>query len=210
MPRILHASLLVVLVWLPSLAAAQPAARAAAGGAVMFVGSSTFHRWADLEKQMEPLPIVNRAVDGLYTGDILRMIDPVVVPARPRVVGYYAGSNDVSAGDSADAIFARIRQFVDRVSTALPDTQIVFVSMNRAPEKRHRWDAVDAINRRVAAYATESKNLQYVDVNRVLFTADGSPRLDFYMPDQLHLRPAAYVEFARILKPVLTYAFSGP
>jgi hypothetical protein len=44
----------------------------------------------------------------------------------------------------------------------------------------------------------------------VLFTADGSPRLDFYMPDQLHLRPAAYVEFARILKPVLTYAFSGP
>ena len=58
------------------------------------------------------------------------------------------------------------------------------------------------------AYAT--KRLQYVDVNPVLFNRDGTPRLEVYMPDQLHLRPAAYEGFARILKPALTKAFETP
>jgi lysophospholipase L1-like esterase len=61
----------------------------------------------------------------------------------------------------------------------------------------------------VQAYAAESKRLQYVDVNPVLFNRDGTPRIELYVSDQLHLRPAAYEEFARILKPVLTNAFEA-
>lgn len=194
----------------PTVAPAQSSgASPAPDGVVLFVGSSIFHRWTNLTKQMEPLPVVNRGIDGLQTGDLLPMIDRVVIPARPRVLVYYAGSNDVDAGDSSGAIVGRIRQFVERVSAALPATRIVFVSVNRAPEKQDRWDVVDAVNRQVEAYAAQTKRLQYVDVNPVLFK-DGAPRLDFFMPDELHLRPAAYVEFARILKPVLTSAFVTP
>jgi lysophospholipase L1-like esterase len=138
------------------------------------------------------------------------MIDRTVLPLKPKVVVYYCGSNDVDAGDSAVGIFGRIKQFVERVSMALPATRIVFVSINRAPEKRDRWDVVDAVNRRVEAYATETRRLQYVDVNPVLFNGDGSPRIDLYMPDELHLRPPAYEGFARILKPILTKAFETP
>jgi lysophospholipase L1-like esterase len=58
----------------------------------------------------------------------------------------------------------------------------------------------------VAAYAPETGRLQFVDVNPVLFRRDGTPRFELYMPDGLHLRPAAYEEFARILKPVLIRA----
>lgn len=177
---------------------------------VLFVGSSIFHRWTDLSAQMAPLPVVNRAIDGLQTADVLRMVDRVVIPSKPKVVVYYAGSNDVNAGEPAAAIAGRIRQFVDRVAMALPATRIVFVSINRAPEKQDRWDVVDAVNRQVGAYAAQLGRLEYVDVNPVLFNRDGTPRLGFYMSDQLHLRPAAYEEFARILKPVLTKAFESP
>ena len=178
-------------------------------GRVLFVGSSIFHRWTNLTTQMSPLPVVNRGVDGFMTGNVLRMVDSVVA-SRPKVVVYYAGSNDVDAGDAAPAIVGRIRQFVDRVTVALPATRIVFVSINRAPEKEDRWDVVDAVNDQVKAYAAQSRRLQYVDVNPALFNRDGTPRFDFYMPDELHLRPAAYEEFARILKPVLTNAFESP
>jgi lysophospholipase L1-like esterase len=186
---------------------AQSAQTSAAGsaGPILFVGSSIFHRWTNLTAQMAPLPVVNRGIDGLQTADLLRMIDPVVIPARPRIVAYYGGSNDVDAGDTAEAIVNRIQQFVDRVTKALPSTPIVFVSVNRAPEKRQRWDVVDAINRRIAALAADnSKHLHYVDVNPALFNTDGTPRLDFYVGDQLHFKPPAYEEFTRILKPVLT------
>jgi lysophospholipase L1-like esterase len=179
-------------------------------GAVVFVGSSIFRRWTRLSEQMAPLPVVNRGIDGIQTMHVLAMIDRTVLPLKPKVVVYYCGSNDVDAGDSAEAIFGRIRQFVDRVSAALPATRIVFVSINRAPEKQDRWDVVDAVNRQVEAYAAKTTRLQYVDVNPVLFNRDGSPRIDLYMPDELHLRPPAYEGFARILKPILTKAFETP
>jgi len=106
-------------------------------------------------------------------------------------------------------IVDRIRQFVDRVAAALPETRVVFVSINRAPEKRGRWDVVDEVNRQIAGDAARAKHLQYVDVNPVLFNADGTPRIELYVSDQLHFRPAAYDAFAKILKPVLTAAFEG-
>jgi lysophospholipase L1-like esterase len=179
-----------------------PAAATGPGG-IVFVGSSIFHRWTSLASQMAPLPVMNLAFDGAQTDDLLRLVDSRVLPLRPRVVAYYGGSNDVDAGESAAAIFDRIRQFIDRVTTALPDTRIVFVSINLAPEKEARWSVVNEVNRRVELYAAQRNHVEYVDVNPVLFNRDGTSRTELFMSDQLHLRPLAYEEFARILKPAL-------
>jgi len=179
-------------------------------GPIVFVGSSIFHRWTQLSTQMAPLPIANIAFDGAQTDDWNRLIDSRVIPLKPKVVAYYCGSNDVSAGDSAARIVARIRQFIDRVTKALPDTTIVFVSVNKAPEKRDRWDVVDDINRQMQKYAEKNPRVQFVDVNPALANSDGSPRMEFFMNDQLHLRPPAYEEFTMILKPVLEGAFRRP
>ena len=115
-----------VLVWALALAV-LPGPAIAQEGPVLFVGSSIFHRWTRLAEQMAPLPIVNRAIDGLMTPDVLAMVDRAVLPLHPRVVVYYCGSNDVDAGEPADAIVARIRRFVDRVLEASPTTRLVFV-----------------------------------------------------------------------------------
>ena len=175
-------------------------------GTILFVGSSIFHRWNELSKQMAPLPITNIAFDGASTDDWNRLIESRVIPAKPKVIAYYCGSNDIDAGDSASRIVARIRLFIDKVTTALPDTRVIFVSVNRAPEKRDRWDVVDDINRQIERYADRNPRVLFVDVNPVLANADGSPKMELFMNDQLHLRPPAYEEFAKVLKPVLTKA----
>ena len=66
------------------------------------------------------------------------------------------------------------------------------------------------MNRRVEAFALGSKELQYVVVNSALSNRDGTPKLELYLSDQLHFRPAAYDELTRILKPVLMTAFGTP
>jgi len=175
-------------------------------GTILFVGSSIFHRWTQLTPQMAPLPVDNIAFDGALTDDWNRLIDSRVIPAKPRVIAYYCGSNDIDAGDSPTRIVARIRQFFDRVTKALPDARIVFVSVNKAPEKREWWDVVDDINRQMQKFAERNPRVQFVDVNPVLLNADGTSRTELFMNDQRHLRPAAYEEFAKILKPVLTKA----
>src|SRR5215467_2607556 len=191
-------------------AACTRAVSAAPAGPIVFVGSSIFHRWTALATQMAPLPIVNIAFDGAQTSDMLRLVDSRVVPYKPRVVAYYCGSNDVDAGDDGAAIFERIQQFIVRTRTALPDVRIVFVSVIRAPEKQSRWDVVNDVNRRVQVYAAATKGIAFVDVNPLVFSADGTPRFDLYLSDQLHFRPKAYEAFAAALKPVLTSAFEKP
>jgi lysophospholipase L1-like esterase len=191
-------------------AAATPAVGAAAAGPIVFVGSSIFHRWTALSTQMAPLPIVNLAFDGAQTDDMLRLVDSRVVPYKPRVVAYYCGSNDVDAGEKPEVIFDRILQFIVRARAALPEVRIVFVSVIRAPEKQSRWDAVDDVNRRVQAYSAGTRGIEFVDVNPLVFTADGTPRFDLYLSDQLHFRPKAYEAFATVIKPVLANAFEKP
>src|SRR6266853_5287127 len=92
---------------------------------LVFVGSSIFHRWPNLAAQMAPLPVMNRAFDGAQTTDMLRILDSVLTDEMPKVIVYYCGSNDVSAGQPATAIFDRIREFFARVSTARPGTRLV-------------------------------------------------------------------------------------
>jgi len=185
-------------------------AAAPAAGPIVFVGSSIFHRWTALVAQMAPLPIVNLAFDGAQTDDVLRLVESRVVPYKPKVVVYYCGSNDVDAGEAAEAIVARIRQFIVRTRTALPDVHFVFVSVIRAPEKQGRWDVVDEVNRRVQLYAAGTRQVEFADVNPLFFTAEGTPRFDLYLSDQLHFRPKAYEAFAAAIKPVLTNAFARP
>jgi lysophospholipase L1-like esterase len=178
-------------------------------GGIVFVGSSIFHRWSRLAQQMAPLPIVNIAFDGAETGDMLRLIDSRLVPMRPKVVAYYAGSNDIDAGEPAKAIVGRIRQFIERLTAALPDSHIIFMSINRAPEKQDRWDVVDAVNHEIEMYAAKHPQLEYIDVNPVLFNRDGTPRLELFLSDRLHFRPQAYEEFVPLLKPALTKALAA-
>ena len=89
-----------------------------------------------------------------------------------------------------------------------PDTRIYFVSINRAPQKQDKWDVVDAANGIIRAFCERTGNMGFIDVNPALFDAEGKARLELYLPDKLHFLEPAYVEFTKIIKPVLTKAWA--
>ena len=64
----------------PMAAPGVAAADAADPQGILFVGSSIFHRWTNLQAQMAPLPISNIAFDGAQTDDMLRIVDAYVLP----------------------------------------------------------------------------------------------------------------------------------
>jgi lysophospholipase L1-like esterase len=183
----------------------QDKANPPADGSILFIGSSIFRLWSTVVSDMAPLPVYNRAFGGSQTPDMLRHFDALVEPHKPRIIVYYCGSNDVNAGQSADAIAGRIHEFATRVGTSLPGTKMIFVSINRSPDKEKRWDVVDAVNTRVRdQFTKEFAYLSYIDVNPALFDANGKSRVELYRPDMLHFHPPAYVEFTKIVKPILT------
>ena len=190
---------------------------------VVFVGSSIFREWRearDFAADLAPLPAVNRAFGGSTARDQMRddIMDAIVFPHEPRVLVYYCGSNDLNEGESPRRIrdaFAtwsekalaardvgaspRRSSFLSRKETkhahALNQIQIVFVSINRAPQKRPLWDALDETNRLVKAYCeARGETHAFVDVNPALFE-DGArmtvPKTSLFRDDGLHFEPSA-------------------
>ncbi len=189
---------------------AEDQAHPPAEGSILFIGSSIWRLWSTVVEDMAPLPVYNRAFGGSQTPDMLRHFDALVVPHKPRIIVYYCGSNDVNAGQSADAIAGRIHEFAARVGRSLPGTKLIFASINRSPDKQKRWDVVDAVNARVRDdFTKEFAFLSFVDLNPALFDAAGKARVDLYLPDMLHFKPPAYVAFTEIVKPVLTKAWAS-
>ncbi len=177
--------------------------------AILFIGSSIFRQWSGLTAQMAPLPVFNRAFGGSLTTDLVYYMNQVVLPYEPRVIVYYCGSNDVNEGRTAAQIFDGFRRFVDQVHGQLPKARILYVSINRAPQKKDRWDVVDSANELAQAYCAKKSLLEFIDVNPSLFDESGQPRLELYQADQLHFKDAAYEGFTRIIRPAVERAWAN-
>ncbi len=177
----------------------------------MFTGSSIFQFWTHLAEQMAPLPVLNRAIAGTVTQDMLDRIGQLVLPYQPRIVVYYCGSNDISAGEDAGPILERTKRYVQILHEKLPHTVFYYASINKAPEKRARWDVVAAVNREMERYSREAPKVGYINLNPVLFDNRNKVRLELFLPDGLHFRPdsTAYLEFSQIVKPILTKAWQN-
>ena len=178
-------------------------------GGIVFTGSSIFQFWTHLREQMAPLPVLNRAIAGTVTQDMLNRIGQLVLPYQPRIVVYYCGSNDISAGEEAGPIIERTKRYVRVLHDRLPNTFFFYTSIQKAPEKRARWDVVDAVNREMQRYSQNAVNVGYIDLNPVLFDSQKKLREALFLPDGLHFRPdsTAYLEFSQIIKPILTQAW---
>lgn len=210
------AALIVASAGIPIPARAQtavpsPVNRAASPehGGIVFTGSSIFQFWTHLREQMAPLPVLNRAIAGTVTQNMLNRIGELVLQYQPRIVVYYCGSNDISAGEEAPPIIERTKRYVQVLHEKLPNTVFFYTSIQKAPEKRARWDVVEAVNREMERYSREAMNVGYIDLNPVLFDSHKNVRESLFLPDGLHFRPdsTAYLEFSQIIKPILTNAW---
>ena len=172
-------------------------------GIILFIGSSIFKQWTNVVENMAPLPVFNRAFGGSRTSDILERMDQIVLPYSPKLIVYYAGGNDISNREPAAAVFGRIYDFERRVRAKLPETRIVFVSIDRAPQKRDRWDVVDAANALIRDYCAVTPHLTFVNMTPVTHDEKGEPRLELYKDDGLHFKPSTYARFTDVIKPVV-------
>jgi len=223
--RGLRVLLLVVLAFLPALhhASAQDTAAAKSPrflsqiqaferedsvhppprGCILFIGSSIFRRWTRLAEQMAPLPVLNRAFGGSRTDEVYHFMDRIVLPYAPREIVYYCGSNDINARRTPDEILGWFARFAVRLDSLLPDTRLLYVSINRAPQKRDRWGRVDSANALIRAFCSASPRRAFIDVNTVLADAAGEPVPGMYLPDSLHLTDRAYEAMTGVIRPIL-------
>ncbi|PYR69964.1 MAG: hypothetical protein DMF87_23130 [Acidobacteria bacterium] len=172
--------------------------------AIVFIGASSIVRW-DLKKSFPELgeQAINRGFGGSLAADSVRYADRIVIPYKPRMVVFYAGDNDVEANHTPQQIADDFTAFDRKVHAALPETQIVFISI-KPSIRRFPWiEQIKGANALVKQYCATHPHLTFVDIVPQMLGPDGKPRKELLVEDGLHMTPAGYKIWNDALRPIL-------
>lgn len=170
--------------------------------AVVFVGSSSIRYWPTAEA-FGDLPVINRGFGGSFMADSVYYADAFVLKYRPKVVVVYAGDNDCTGGILPRSIADDFVKLAERIHTALPNTEIICLSVKRSQSRRNVWPQMAQVNQYYKEYASRKDYITYVDVDAVLQKEKDTPDPAFYLSDQLHLNEQGYAVWNRWLSPIL-------
>ena len=171
--------------------------------AVLFVGSSSFRLWSDLETSFPKTKVINRGFGGSVIKDSTYYADRIVLPYHPRMVVLYAGDNDIAQGRTPEGVCADFVEFANKVRAGLPDVKIAYVSIKPCPL---RWKLVDKVrdaNSRIKRYIHTQKRMSYINVFDAQLGPDGQPIPELYREDGLHPTKACYQLWTKIIAPYL-------
>ena len=175
--------------------------------AVLLSGASTFRRWSKAAEALHGFPVINRGFGGSKTTEVLGYMERITLPYHPRVVVFHCGSNDLNAGDTAEAVAGRVREYLTRLRKDNPDCAFILLSTTHAPSRRKAWDAMKQADALFQQIAKSEKGVTYVDINPALSLPDGEPRPDVYASDNLHPNDKGYEGIIAILRPALDQAW---
>lgn len=177
------------------------AARAPKSCAFLFVGSSTIRFWRTLDQDMAPYPVINRGFGGSKIADVDFYFDRVVSPYRPRAIFFYAGENDLAAGQGVEEVVANFERFLAMKTAALGDVPVYFISLKPSKLRLAQMPLQAEVNSRIKALADARPDLDYVDVLPAMLD-QGQPK-DIFVGDGLHMTQDGYALWTGVVRPVL-------
>lgn len=171
--------------------------------AVVFVGASSIRRWTTLAADFPGVPVVNRGFGGSELTDSVFFADRIVLPYAPRLVVIYAGENDLQAGKNPESVLGDFQKISAKIHAALPNTKIVFLAIKESPSRAKIRENVLRANALIAAECAKDPRRIFVDVATPMLDAAGKTRPELFVEDQLHLKPAGYAIWTKVLTPHL-------
>ncbi len=172
---------------------------------ILFVGSSSFTKWKDVSNYFPGYTILNRGFGGSTLTDVIRYAYDIIIPYKPKQVVIYCGENDLASKDSitADEVLNRVKTLFGMIRTNLPKTRIDFVSIKPSPVRASIQYKVKAANKMIKVFFKKQKHAAFIDVYDAMLDANGQMREELYLEDRLHMKPAGYEIWRRIMEPYL-------
>ena len=169
---------------------------------IVFVGSSSIRFWNTLQKDMAPLPVLNRGFGGAQLSHVIHFVDRTVIRYRPRAVVLYAGDNDLDerTGKTAEDVVRDFRTFVSTVQAAVPDVRIYYLSIKPSRLRWSDWPRQQKANAEISALCAGDPRLGYIDIATSMLAAGEPPPRSFFRFDGLHLSAKGYALWAGIIK----------
>jgi lysophospholipase L1-like esterase len=172
---------------------------------ILFVGSSSFTKWTDVQNYFPGYTIINRGFGGSSLPDVIRYEKEVIFKYQPKQIVIYCGENDLAASDTitGDLVFQRFKQLFSDIRKTLPNVPLVFISLKPSPSRWRLKEKQITANKLIEDYLKKQKNAQFVSVWNAMLGADGKPKPDLFIEDNLHMNAKGYAIWQKLLQPYL-------
>jgi lysophospholipase L1-like esterase len=171
--------------------------------AILFIGSSSIRKWTTLAQDFPTHQVINRGFGGSEIRDSVHYFDRIVAPYHPRLIVFYAGGNDINAGEWPERVFEDFKEFAGKVQSELPDTRLDYISIGISPSRWKDRGKVKEANRLIREYISQNKRMEFIDVYPSMLGPDGKPKPDIYVADNLHMNANGYAIWTSIVAPYL-------
>jgi lysophospholipase L1-like esterase len=173
--------------------------------AILFVGSSSFRLWKDVQAAFPKHTIINRGFGGSSLPHVIQYADDIIFPYEPKQIVIYCGENDFTAADTvrAETVFQRFQRLFTLVRERLPKARITFVSMKPSPSRWHLKEKMEAGNNLIKAFLRKQKKTSFVDVWKPMLNDEGKPKENLFASDKLHMNEKGYAIWQKAIKPHL-------
>jgi len=170
-------------------------------GATLFIGSSSIRFWHSLSNDFSGHAVINRGFGGSQISDVLLYPKEIVFPYQPDAIVFYCGGNDIHARKTPARVFSDFKTFVETVRESLPKTKVYFISIAPNPARFSEVEQVREANKLIEDYCqAHSSRIQFIDIFPLMLFPDGTPQPDLYGPDRLHMSPAGYAIWTRVVR----------
>ena len=173
--------------------------------AILFVGSSSFTKWKDVQDYFPGATIINRGFGGSSLPDVIRYAKDIIFPYNPKQVVIYCGDNDFASSDAvtADTVIARVKKLFQMIRKKLPDANIAYISIKPSPSRIRFMPKEEIANKAIKDFLAKQKNAAFIDVYHLMLTETGRPMPSIFLSDSLHMNANGYSIWKKAIEPVL-------
>lgn len=173
--------------------------------AILFVGSSSFTKWKDVQDYFPGHTIINRGFGGSVLNDVIRYESDIIFPYQPKQIVIYCGENDVASSDTVTGkvVLERFTRLFTDIRTQFPKTSIAFISLKPAPSRWKMKDRMVEANTLIKKYLKKKRHAKFINVWDSMLGPDGKPIPDIFIEDNLHMNAKGYAIWQAIIEPYL-------
>lgn len=174
---------------------------------ILFVGSSSFTFWRDVQNYFPGYVILNRAFGGSTLKDQIREFNTVVKPYHPKQILLYCGENDLAydAALPVDSVMSRFQKYFAMIRRYDSKVPVVFISLKPSPARRAIWAKAQEVNQRMKKFLSSQSRTTYVDITSVMLDSKGRVEGSIFTADSLHMNAEGYARWQRVIRKYLRH-----
>jgi lysophospholipase L1-like esterase len=173
--------------------------------AILFVGSSSFRLWKNVQDDFPGYMIINRGFGGSSMPDVIRYEKDIIFPYDPKQIVIYCGENDLAASDTVTAqlVFERFKILFNDIRKKWPKIPVAFVSIKPSPSRWQLKSKIEEANSLIKQFLSKKKKTAFIDVYHKMLGANGTPLPDIFIEDKLHMNAKGYAIWQKEIQPYL-------